>query len=58
LEICKNRKPILCIEAKLTDKNCSPIIIYLKKKFPDIKAIKKYSRISIRGAVKFLSEFI
>ncbi len=66
--IIKNRKPILCVEAKLTDNKCSPHLIYLKKKFPDIKAVQVILNeerdlmnshgIRICGAVKFLSEFI
>lgn len=36
--ICENRKPLAFIEVKLAEKNISPHLKYLKKKFPETPA--------------------
>ncbi len=66
--ILKNRKPIIAVEAKLSDKTCSKDLVYLKHKFPDlncVQVVKEFDDdimnihgIRICGAHHFLMEFV
>jgi hypothetical protein len=38
--IVKNQKPILFCEVKASDRSTSPNLLYLKKKFPAVRAVQ------------------
>lgn len=59
-----HNKPILLIEAKLSDTNISPSLLYYHKIFPEARAIQvvknltqnqTYKEIQMMGATQFLA---
>jgi predicted AAA+ superfamily ATPase len=48
--VVKDRKPHLFVEAKLSDKVVSPHLIYLKRKFPGVRAVQ----VVRKEGIKFL----
>lgn len=66
--VTENRKPVIFIECKATDKNISPHLVYLKNKFPHVRAVQlvykgDFSKVDKNGvevvsALRFLKELV
>ncbi|MDZ4678671.1 MAG: ATP-binding protein [Oligoflexia bacterium] len=66
--VVKNKKPLFFIEAKYSDKDISPSLSYLKKKYPSVQAtqvlftegidFKTLEDIRVCSAARFLMEFV
>ena len=66
--ILRNKKPELFVEAKFSDKSVSPHLLYLKRKFPNVRALQVVNKegigfrnsegVEVLSASRFLKELI